>query len=56
MNKKKVNINKKFNELSDFEQQKIIDNCISFKVNIKGTKTFEEAQVASGGVLLSEIN
>ena len=52
----KVNINKKFNELTDFEQQKIIDNCISFKVNIKGTKTFEEAQVASGGVLLSEIN
>lgn len=52
----KVNINKKFNELSDFEQQKIINNCISFKINIKGTKTFEEAQVASGGVLLSELN
>ena len=52
----KVNINKKFNELSDVEQQVIINNCIEFKVNIKGTKTFDDAQVASGGVLLSEIN
>lgn len=52
----KVNINKKFNELSDVEQEIIINCCIKFKVNIKGTKNFEEAQVASGGVLLSEIN
>lgn len=45
-----------FNELDNIEQERIIKCCISFKVNVVATKTFEEAQVASGGVNLTEIN
>lgn len=55
---KKANVvdSKNFNELDNFEQERIIKSFISFKVNVVATKTFEEAQVASGGVPLTEIN
>lgn len=52
----KVNINKKFDELTLQEQASSVNHCINFKVNIKDTKSFNEAQVASGGVTLNEIN
>ena len=56
LEKSKIDVNAKFNELSSYEQASIISQCINFKVDIKGTKNFEEAQVASGGVSLSEID
>ena len=52
----KIDVNKKFNELNEYEQEKIINSCINFRVDIKGTKSFMEAQVSSGGVSLEEIN
>lgn len=47
---------KKFTDLSLAEQRLIIDLTTNFKVNIVGSNSFNEAQVCSGGVLLSEIN
>ncbi len=52
----KITGNSNFNKLEKSEQEKIINAFINFKVNIIGTKSFMEAQVASGGVTLNEIN
>ena len=38
------------------EQNKLIELCTDFKINITATNTFNEAQVCSGGVCLNEIN
>jgi len=51
-----VNGNKLFTDLSNNEQEKIIEYCTSFKVTIIGTNSFNDSQVCSGGVKLSEIN
>lgn len=51
-----LDINKKFNELSDNEQDKFISYCTNFKVEVIGTKSFDSAQVCSGGIPLSEVN
>lgn len=48
--------NKLFTELSVEEQNKIIALCTDFRINIVGTNTFNEAQVCSGGVSLTEVN
>lgn len=45
-----------WNELSDNLKIKLIENLISFTVNITETNTFNEAQVANGGIPLTEIN
>ena len=52
----KINVNKKFNELDNDEQNKLISLCTNFKLEVTSTKSFNEAQVCSGGVPLSEIN
>lgn len=56
LRKANINDSKNFNELDNIEQERIIKSCINFKVNVVSTKTFNEAQVASGGVSLTEIN
>lgn len=56
LRKANINDSRNFNELDNIEQERIIKSCISFKVNVVSTKTFNEAQVASGGVSLKEIN
>jgi predicted Rossmann fold flavoprotein len=38
------------------QKNNIINNIIAFKLNIIGTKGFDNAQVTSGGVSLKEIN
>lgn len=55
---KKTNIDnsKKFNELNDNEKNILIKNCVSFKVKILSTNSFDKAQVCSGGIPLNEIN
>lgn len=47
---------KKYIDLTLDEQKLIINLTTNFKVNIIGSNSFNESQVCSGGVLLSEIN
>ena len=51
-----VNEDRLFTDLSKEEQNKILNNLINFKVNIIGTKDFDEAQVCIGGVSLAELD
>lgn len=55
---KKINIkyDATWNSLSDKEKEILIQNLISFKVDIIDTCSFDNAQVCSGGVSLTEIN
>ena len=48
--------NKKMNELTKQEKDRLIELITDYKVNIVSTKGFKEAQVVSGGVSLTEIN
>lgn len=52
----KINVNKKFNELDNDEQNKLISLCTNFKLEVIGTKSFNESQVCSGGIPLTEVN
>lgn len=52
----KINTNKKYNELNNDEQNKLISFCTNFKLEITGTKSFNESQVCSGGIPLTEVN
>lgn len=52
----KINVNKKFNELDNDEQNKLISFCTDFKLEVIGTKSFNESQVCSGGIPLTEVN
>ena len=52
----KIDSCKKFNELNYDEKNRLVDVLTNFKVLINGTKTYNEAQVCSGGVSLKEIN
>jgi len=52
----KIDKNKLFIELNSNEQNKLIDYCTNFKLNVTGTNSFDEAQVCSGGVSLEEID
>ena len=55
---RKTNINEKlsFNELKDNDQALLIDNLTNFKVEVIGYNSFDNSQVASGGLSLTEIN
>lgn len=48
--------NKLFTNLTEAEQNKIINLCTNFKIKITGTNTFNEAQVCSGGISIKEID
>jgi len=52
----RIDANKKFNELDKDEQNKLISLCTNFKLEITGTKSFNESQVCSGGIPLAEVN
>ena len=65
LNEKLVNVilrksgidgNKRFNELNEFEKNKVVKNCTSFGVNVLSTNSFDKAQVCSGGIPLDEID
>lgn len=56
LNRTNLNKNKKYNELNDIEKDSLIYNLKQFKVKIVGTKDFNNAQVASGGVDTNEVN
>lgn len=56
LNKANIDENKSFNELREDEKIKLINNLISFKVKVIGTNSFDQAQVCSGGIPLTEIN
>lgn len=42
--------------ISDFCIDKVVENLKSFRVDIQGTKSYDEAQICLGGVNLNEIN
>lgn len=52
----KLDINKKFTELNDLEQDRFVSLCTNFKLEVIGTKSFNESQVCSGGIPLTEVN
>lgn len=56
LKKSKLQESKLFTELTEEEQNILILYCTKFKTNIISTNSFNEAQVCSGGVKLSEIN
>ena len=51
-----INENKSYNNLSDKEKYILINNLVSFKVTVTGTNSYDQAQVCSGGLPLTEIN
>ena len=52
----KIYENKYYNELNDKEKNNLFNNLIDFRVNVVDTNDFENSQVCSGGVPLTEIN
>ena len=56
LSKLSIEKNKTFLELSYNEQQMLIKSFIMFTSEIESTKTFNDAQVCSGGIPLTEIN
>lgn len=52
----KINENKKVNEITKQERQKLVHELKHFKISIKGTRPIEEAIVTSGGINIKEIN
>ena len=56
LKKSKIQVNKKWNETSDYEKNILAQNLVDLKIDIIATNSFDKAQVCSGGVVLSEIN
>lgn len=54
--KTNINENKKINEITKQERQKLVNELKHFKININGTRPIEEAIVTSGGISVKEIN
>lgn len=46
----------KYNNLSNDKKDNLLNTIYKFKVEIESTKSFNEAQVSSGGISLEEIN
>ena len=51
-----INENKKFNDLTYQEKEKLADKIVNYNITITQTNTFNEAQVASGGISLTDVN
>ena len=45
-----------WNTISNKQKENLINNLFNYKVNITGTKSFDNSQVTAGGLDLSEIN
>lgn len=56
LNKCKIVKNKQWDDLTSEQKKAIATNFISFPLTIKGTNSFDKAQVCSGGIPLNEIN
>ena len=56
LNKSSINQNKNYSELSKKELSTLIENLTNFTLDIYATNSFEECQVCSGGIPLTEIN
>ena len=54
--KTNINENKKINEITKQERQKLETELKHFKISINGTRPIEEAIVTSGGINVKEIN
>ncbi len=54
--KSNISLDKKYNDLSKDELDKLINNFINFKVKIVGYSDFKESQICLGGVSLDEVN
>ena len=50
-----INSDRKWQDLKYEEKEKLVEIITNFKLEITGTNSFEQAQVCSGGVPLSEI-
>ena len=51
-----INENLKYSELTNKQKEDLINNLYNYKVNITGTKSFDNSQVTKGGLNLNEIN
>lgn len=56
LNKNNIKGNKFYSELSKNEKVNLIGDIKDFNVQVIGTKSFDDAQVCSGGVPLNEVN
>lgn len=56
LEKSNIDPEKYLEELNKKEKYHLAQNLFSFKLNIKGTKSFDSAQTCIGGVPLNEIN
>lgn len=54
--KSKINPNKKVNEITKAERNRLVFLLKNFEVNVKGFRPIEEAIITSGGVSVKEIN
>lgn len=52
----KISTNKSYQDLTQLEKNSLVEKLLSFKVKIIGTNSFEQAQVCTGGIPLTEIN
>ncbi len=43
-------------DITSKQKEDLINNLFNYKVNITGTKSFDQSQVTAGGLVLSEIN
>lgn len=51
----KIDLNKKYDDLNDFELNNLINNMINFKLEIIDYNSYKEAQICLGGVSLEDI-
>lgn len=56
LKKSKIQINKKLNEITQDEKNRLVNDLISLKIDIIGTNSFDKSQVCSGGISLKEID
>ena len=52
----KIDLKKTYQDLNNAEKKLLIEKITNFKLEITGTNSFDQAQVCSGGVPLTEIN
>ena len=56
LNKSKINKTAYYEDLTETEKTTLLKNLTNFTIPIIGTNSFDNAQVTSGGIPLTEIN
>ena len=51
-----ISEDKKYSEITNKQKEDLINNLFNYRVNIIGTKSFDNSQVTKGGLDLNEIN